>query len=535
MQFSEVIKCKQLLENLKTLNFTELTPIQEKTFSTIRNHGDLFGIAQTGTGKTAAYILPLMESMRAASTDDSALVWKREEYVLVLAPTRELVEQIYNFIIEVNTGLEFKAVKVYGGVSYEPQIKQLSESFDFLVATPGRLIDLYKDSLFALKSVKSIVFDEADRMFDMGFKKDVFYILDRVQKSRQILMFSATNNFDVLNSLYNFGSAPLEVNISQDSIQADYVTAELLHVSKKEKPMYLYSLLQKYSSGQAIVFTNFKNNVDRICDFLNSNDIPAVGLSSLLNQNQRNRVIVQFKDERKFKVLVATDVAARGIDISGVDIVVNYEMPMNAETYVHRIGRTGRAEREGVAFSLSGEDDVDSLMRVENYLGKKIPIGWLDSEDLSGDYVAFPRFGGFLERKSEVKKIGARSKHLSRRGRDFKEREQTSRSYEKRKTAGAGGGVKDYSAGGSRTAEKSASSNTNRKSNRGTESVSSGAKTSKGKSSTKKQSSSQQRKSKQSTSKSGKRQVVYRYKKDGLSREVKSSKGFISFIKNLLS
>ncbi|MGZ3690714.1 MAG: helicase-related protein, partial [Pseudobdellovibrio sp.] len=237
-----------------------------------------------------------------------------------------------------------------------------------------------------LKQVAAIVFDEADRMFDMGFKDDMKYILGRVPRERQFLVFSATLNFDVLNTAYQFGAEPVEINISRDQAKAENVKDSIMHLGHDEKPQHLLSILKKVNPKQAMIFTNFKHNVDRIAMFLADNGIPAMGISSLMNQAQRNKVIEKFKAENDQNILVATDVAARGLDINGVDLVVNFEMPQDAESYVHRIGRTGRAGNEGTAISLICDRDIDSLARVEDYTKKKIDTSYLEDAELVKDF-----------------------------------------------------------------------------------------------------------------------------------------------------
>jgi ATP-dependent RNA helicase RhlB len=250
---------------------------------------------------------------------------------------------------------------------------------------------LYKEHVVDLKQVRAIVFDEADRMFDMGFKDDMKYILSRVPRERQFLVFSATMNFDVLNTAYQFGAEPVEIDVSRDQAKAENVKDEIFHVGNQDKPMYLLSLLKKHNPKQAIIFSNFKFNVEKVARFLSENGTHAMAISSLLTQAQRNRVIEQFKADNEKNILVATDVAARGLDIKGVDLVINYELPQDAESYVHRIGRTGRAGSEGHAYSLVSDRDVESLARIEDYLKHKVEIGWIEEADLIKEFKAFPR------------------------------------------------------------------------------------------------------------------------------------------------
>lgn len=371
-----------------------MTPIQEQAIPLILSGRDVAGLAQTGTGKTAAFLIPLIERILRTQADanhERAFKnWLPISQILILVPTRELAEQINDNVIKIAAGCGIKSFPLYGGTGYEKQKEALKSGLQFIVSTPGRLIDLYKENHLDLKQVRAIVFDEADRMFDMGFKDDMKYILGRVPRDRQFLVFSATLNFDVLNTAYQFGAEPVEVNISRDQAKADNVTDRLLHVGNDEKPQQLLSILKKENPKQAMIFTNFKHNVDRISKFLMDNGIPAMGLSSLISQPQRNAIIEKFKAENDQNILVATDVAARGLDINGVDLVVNYELPQDAESYVHRIGRTGRAGREGKAYSLASEKDIDSLARIEEYTKKKIENGYLEDAEIVTEFKPFP-------------------------------------------------------------------------------------------------------------------------------------------------
>ncbi len=381
----------ELHQALLDAGYKTPTPVQLKAIPLILEKKDVAGLAQTGTGKTAAFLLPIIQRMLSSINNTNPEVafdsWGKRNFCLILVPTRELADQIDENIKMFSCGKLTSAV-VIGGKEYDEQIQKIQSGVDFIVATPGRLIDLYKEKKVDLSFVKACIFDEADRMFDMGFKDDMVYLLQRVPADRQLLMFSATMNFDVLNVAYEFGSEPVEINIDKDQPKAENVEDAVLHLSNNEKPMFLLSVLKKHNPDQAIIFSNFKRNVPKIEKFLRDNDIKCLGISSSLNQNQRQRVMAQFK-EGEVKVLVATDVAARGLDIQGVDLVINFELPDDAENYVHRIGRTGRAGAKGKAFSLASEKDVTSLSRIEEYLGNKVTIGWMESEDLVLEFKAF--------------------------------------------------------------------------------------------------------------------------------------------------
>ncbi len=402
MKFSDLNLHPDLAKTITDIGFTECTPIQEASIPIIQEGKDISGLAQTGTGKTGAYLIPVIDRIlkskqTAEPTDQDRFVgfkeWREPHFILVLVPTRELAQQVQDNFNTFSKGTGLKSVAIYGGTSYEPQKKALAEGVQFVIATPGRLIDLFKDKVVDLHQVRAIIFDEADRMFDMGFKDDMRYLLTRIPRERQMLIFSATMNFEVSNVAYEFGSEPIEVNISKDQTTAENVKDEIFHVGDSDKPSYLYSLIKRDNPKQVIVFTNFKYKVERVARFLSDNGFPAVGISSLLSQAQRNKVMGQFKDpESKQNILVATDVAARGLDIKGVDMVVNFEMPDSAENYVHRIGRTGRAGAEGVAFSLVSDRDVEALSRIHDYVDRKLDIGWLEDKEILTDVKKMQEF-----------------------------------------------------------------------------------------------------------------------------------------------
>ncbi|AZZ35675.1 ATP-dependent helicase [Bdellovibrio sp. qaytius] len=405
MKYVDLNLDSRLQTNITNLGYVDATPIQVQAFEPIISGKDVAGLAQTGTGKTAAFLIPLIERILKAETNpesERAFVdWKAFNQVLILVPTRELADQIHENILKLTAGTGLKSATFYGGTGYDKQKEALSGNLQFMVSTPGRLIDLYKEHHVDFKKVKAIIFDEADRMFDMGFKDDMKYILSRIERTRQFLVFSATLNFDVLNTAYQFGSEPFEINISKDVAKAENVKDMIYHVGNHEKPQFLLSIFKKQNPTQTIIFTNFKNNVDRVAHFLTDNGIPAMGISSLMSQAQRTQVISRFKESNNQNVLVATDVAARGLDISDVDLVVNYELPQDCESYVHRIGRTGRAGKEGKAFSLVSDRDVESLYRIEEFTKKKIETGFMEDTELVKDFKALaeePKFRKSFDR-----------------------------------------------------------------------------------------------------------------------------------------
>ena len=424
MKFEQFNLSEEILDGIRKCDFKECTPVQEAVIPLILEGKDVDGLSQTGTGKTAAFLIPLIErvlqSIKASSDDldldlavkeaeaevasdrDSSDVvnkdskwayphWKKGHFILILDPTRELAQQVHDDLIRLRGQSNIKPVLIYGGSKYESQKEELASDFEFIIGTPGRLIDLYKQHIIDLKQCRGVVFDEADRMFDMGFKSDMQFLLYRIPKHRQILLFSATLNFDVTQMIYQFGANPVELNFSRDDIKAENIDDQLYHIGADEKPRYLLSILKKIKPQQTIVFSNFKNQIGRIVHFLNENGYQAVGMSSLLPQNQRKQVMEHFKTAKKQSILVATDLAARGLDIKELDLVINFELPEQPENYVHRMGRTGRAGRSGKAVSLAGEKDIESLSRIEGYLKSKIKVGWLEDKEIIQDFKAFPQ------------------------------------------------------------------------------------------------------------------------------------------------
>lgn len=442
MKFEDYQLRHEIVETLRQNGIEDCTDIQKESIPHVLEGRDISGLSQTGSGKTFAFLIPLFDrllrSFDEGSTDEldqkrRFSSWNKGHFILILSPTRELADQIHKNVLLLSKNTPIKSVLVYGGVDYDKQTKALADGVDIVVGTPGRLIDLYKGHHLNFRQIKAIVFDEADRMFDMGFKDDMVYVLQRAPKDRQILLFSATLNFDVTNTIYQFGSLPVELNISKDQVKAGEVDDEIFHIGESEKPQYLLSLLKKAAPKQTIIFSNYKSNVERISAFLSKNGVPAVGISSLLTQNQRERVLSQFKNDSERNTLVATDVAARGLDIKGVDLVINYDLPDDSENYIHRIGRTGRAGTKGRAFSLVSDRDVMALGRIEDYLKQKVDIGWLDEADILQDFS--PMLDDNYRRQSRVRKTGlaaVKSSQGERKPRDSKRRPPQDRPHKRR-------------------------------------------------------------------------------------------------------
>ncbi len=474
MKFSELNLHPKLQSNLDKIGFTECTKIQEQAIPLVRTGKDISGLAQTGTGKTGAFLIPLIDRLLKAvspdaSVQDSASVafpeWKKKQYILCLVPTRELAEQVQENAIRFLEGTGLSSVSIYGGTTYDKQTAALKEGVEFVIATPGRFIDLYKEHHADLGLVRAVVFDEADRMFDMGFKEDMKFVLKRIPRDRQFLVFSATMNFDVLNTAYEYGADPVEINISRDQAKADNVKDYIVHIGQEDKPRYLLSILKKFNPRQTIIFSNFKHNVERVAKFLNSNGVPAVGISSLLTQAQRNRVMEQFKAENDRNILVATDLAARGLDILGVDLVINYDLPDDSENYVHRIGRTGRAGQTGQAFSMVSDRDVDALQRIEEYLKHKIENLWLEESEILVDVKPFPRDESRPRGRFEKRGDGRGPAVGSGGGHRDRNRDQ-GRGKDRDRGGGRGGGDRQARGGGPRPARQEGGHHRDRQSGR---------------------------------------------------------------------
>ena len=357
-----------LLRALATEGYETPTPIQAKAVPHVLAGRDLFGCAQTGTGKTAAFALPLIERMLAEPRPRSP----RRCRVLVLAPTRELAGQIHQSFVAYGRHAGLKAAVIYGGVGQRPQADAMMHGVDVLVATPGRLLDLVGQRLVDVRSVEFLVLDEADRMLDMGFIHDVRRIVGMLPRERQTLLFSATLPAEVRELADSMLRDPLEVKTAPQATSAETVSQAVWFVEKKDKKSLLVRLLQDESMTRVIVFARTKHGADKLHRDLSRAGIPAAAIHGNKSQNQRERALADFKSPRP-PVLIATDIAARGIDVDDVSHVVNFELPHEPETYVHRIGRTGRAGQSGEAVSLCDHEELPRLRAIERLIRKPVP------------------------------------------------------------------------------------------------------------------------------------------------------------------
>lgn len=360
-----------LLEALEDIGFERCTPIQAATLPLALQGRDIAGQAQTGTGKTAAFLLSTLHYLMTTPVEEGEV----GPWSVILAPTRELAIQIHREAerLGMYTGLRFAVV--YGGTGYEEQRRQLQEGVDVLIGTPGRLIDYYKQHIFSLKNVEVVVLDEADRMFDLGFISDIRYLLRRMPAAeRRInMLFSATLSPRVMELAYEHMNNPETIKIDPEQVTVDKIRQSLYHISSEEKISLLLGILQKQSPSRTLIFVNTKKAADRVTGYLLSNGFEAEALSGDIPQKKRMKLLERFQ-KGELPILVATDVAARGLHIPDVSHVINYDLPQDREDYVHRIGRTARIGASGDAIGLACEEYVYSLPEIEAFIGRPIPV-----------------------------------------------------------------------------------------------------------------------------------------------------------------
>ncbi len=368
-----------VLEGIAQIGYENCTPIQDETLPITLTGQDVAGQAQTGTGKTAAFLIALFT--RLLEKPPRPLSKRASPRAMIIAPTRELVVQIYNEAKEIGNATDFGILAVYGGVDYEKQRTELSEGCDILIGTPGRLIDYFKQKIYDLRRVDVLVIDEADRMFDMGFIADLRYLLRRLPpyKQRQSMLFSATLSFRVMEMAYEHMNNPVKIEITPEQVTAERIEQILFHVERARKLSLLLGLFKREDWKRTLIFVNTKHQGETLARRLTEQGYSAKAITGDLPQKKRLRFLEQFK-AGEMPILVATDVASRGLHIDGVDLVVNYDFPQDREAYVHRIGRTARAGALGKAISLADEEYVMSLEEVEAYIGKKIPVEWPEDD-----------------------------------------------------------------------------------------------------------------------------------------------------------
>lgn len=354
---------------VKKAGYVNPTPIQEKCIPHLIEGKDLLGCAQTGTGKTAAFALPIINNIALSKFRVSP----KNANCLILTPTRELALQIYDNFKTYSEGLNLKLAVVYGGVGINPQIKAVHDGVDVLIATPGRLLDLIDQNKLSIKQIKTFVLDEADRMLDMGFIHDIRKVLQMIPKQRQTLFFSATMPPEIEKLAQSMLTNPVRVEVAPVSSTAEKVEQFVMYVEQSKKRDLLRHLLKDPQFYRVIVFTRTKHGANRVTEVLAKNKISSAAIHGNKSQNARQRALDDFKNN-KIQVLIATDIAARGIDVDGITHVINFEVPNISESYVHRIGRTARAGRAGIAISFCDIEEKSYIRDIEKLIGQSIPV-----------------------------------------------------------------------------------------------------------------------------------------------------------------
>lgn len=372
MKFCEFDLDDQIIQALDDAGYSECMPVQEQTLAHTIKGKDVFVQSQTGTGKTAAFLVSIFALLRGELKGKKALI---------IAPTRELAVQIEKEAILLGHNLGFNICSFYGGVGYGRQEHHLAMGVDIMIGTPGRILDFKKSGKINFKEIGIFVIDEADRLFDMGFLPDVTTMLRSVPSNAEckVMLFSATLSREVRMIAREYMDNPAEVELCPEKITVDAITQELYHVSKSEKMNLLLGILKKENPRTALIFTNMKDQARVVAERLRHNGFPCEHLSGDLPQKKRSRIVDEVKNG-KVSLLVATDVAARGIHIDDLDLVINYDIPEHCENYVHRIGRTARAGKTGKAVTIACEDYIHGLKSVEQFISFKIPVMFADSE-----------------------------------------------------------------------------------------------------------------------------------------------------------
>jgi ATP-dependent RNA helicase RhlE len=369
MPFQSLNIIEPILKSLKEEGYTTPTPIQVQAIPIVLQGTDLMGCAQTGTGKTAAFAVPILQLLSATKTHDR----KRKIRSLIITPTRELAIQIAESFKAYGRHTGLTCTVVFGGVNQNPQTTELQRGIDILVATPGRLLDLMNQGFITLKDVEFFVLDEADRMLDMGFIHDVKKIIAALPNKRQSLFFSATMPPEIVKLAGTILHNPVKVEVTPSATTVETTRQYVFFVDKGNKNALLIDVLRDKNIKTALVFTRTKHGADKVARVLAKNNIIAEAIHGNKAQNARQRALTNFKDQTT-RVLVATDIAARGIDVDDLEFVINYEIPNISETYVHRIGRTGRAGAKGTSLSFCDAEEKPWLKDIEKLIGKKIQV-----------------------------------------------------------------------------------------------------------------------------------------------------------------
>jgi ATP-dependent RNA helicase RhlB len=396
VKFEELDIPEKVLEGIKTAGFNECTPVQAQTLPEALKGRDIAAQAQTGTGKTAAFLIAVFSRMLTSRPPGTG----PSPRSLIIAPTRELVIQIDAEARLLGGPAGFRIVPVFGGIDYLKQREEIAKGVDVLIGTPGRLIDYLKQRVYSLKKTQFLVIDEADRLFDMGFIGDLRFLLRRMSPydQRQSMLFSATLSNRVLELCYEHMNLPMRFSVTPEKLTVEQIEQQIYHVGKSEKIGLLLGILRREPEGRYLVFCNTKAAAECLDQILNANGFATASITGDLDQRKRLKVLSRFRDGT-LAILVATDVASRGLHIDGVTHVINYDLPQDSEDYVHRIGRTARAGAGGKAISLACEDYVHSLQDIEDYIRQKIPVAPLTEEMIVSGY---RRATGHVRKKGNV-------------------------------------------------------------------------------------------------------------------------------------
>jgi len=410
-RFSNLELSDDILRSLKEAGFNQCTPIQDRALPLLLRGKDIAGQAQTGTGKTATFLLATFQHLMAIEDQDededendlddavekAALPHYQSKQIknpraIILAPTRELAIQIHKDALSLSKHLSFKMALVYGGVDYQKQLVKLKSNVDIIIGTPGRIIDFYKQDAFTLKHVQVTVLDEADRMLDLGFIKDIRYLFKRMSEPDQRLnmLFSATLSYRVTELAYEYMNNPVLIRIESEEVTSKAIEQIAYCPSNEQKIPLLVGILQKEKPLRTIVFVNTKRCAEILNDTLNLNGCKTAALSGDVPQEKRQRLLNDFQ-ENKIDLLIATDVAARGLHIDGISHVFNYDLPQDVEDYVHRIGRTARFGTTGIAISFICEEYAYSMPDIEDYIGQKVPVQMITADLLAAINKPEPR------------------------------------------------------------------------------------------------------------------------------------------------
>ena len=359
---------KTLLKAVEDEGYTTPTPVQQQSIPPLLDGRDVLGVAQTGTGKTAAFALPVLQIMERRRTQG-----KRYIRALILSPTRELAAQIDERFDAYSKNMDIRHRVIFGGVKQNPQVRDLNKGLDILVATPGRLLDLIGQGFIDLSNVEFFVLDEADRMLDMGFIRDIEKVLKLLPKKRQNLLFSATMPKSIAKLAGSFLNNAVMVDVSPKEMTVDRIEQKIMFLRKADKRRLLVKLIKEQKVERGIVFTRTKHGANRLVKQLGQSNLSAAAIHGNKSQGARTRALAGFKDG-SIPILVATDIASRGIDVEGITHVFNYDLPNEPESYVHRIGRTARAGRSGIAYAFCDDTESGYLVGIQQLIGKEIPV-----------------------------------------------------------------------------------------------------------------------------------------------------------------